>query len=69
MQEEWEELEDQKERNKQDKQEETTQGKKASADQGKKLRRGRLIFRKEGTKSVIERLALWSDVVNWKIEK
>ena len=38
-------------------------------DQGKKLRRGRLIFRKEGTKGFIKRLALWSDVVNWKIKK
>ena len=36
---------------------------------GKKLQRGRLICRKEGTKGFIERLALWSDVVNWKIEK
>ena len=36
---------------------------------GKKLQRGRLIFRKEGTKGFIKRLALWSDVVNWKIEK
>ena len=38
----------------------------APADQGKKLRRGRLIFRKEGMKGFIERLALWSDVVNSK---
>ena len=37
----------------------------APVDQGKKLRqRGGLIFRKEGTKGFIERLALWSDVVN-----
>ena len=34
----------------------------------KKLQRGSLVFRKEGTKGFIERLALWSDVVNWKIE-
>ena len=33
---------------------------------GKKLRIGRLIFRKkEDTEGLIERLALWSDVVNW----
>ena len=36
---------------------------------GKKLRRDSLIFRNEGTKGLIKRLALWSDVVNWKIEK
>ena len=35
----------------------------------KKLQRGRLIFRKKGTKGFIRSLALWSDVVNWKIEK
>ena len=39
-------------------QEETTKGKGAPVDQGKKLRRGRLIFRKEGTKGFIERLAV-----------
>ena len=33
---------------------ETTKGKEAPADKGKKLRRGRLIFKKEGTKGVIE---------------
>ena len=51
---------------KQDERNETTKGKGAPADQGKKLRRGRLIFRKEDTKGFIERLALWSDVVDWK---
>ena len=63
VQEEWEEQEDQEEW---DEQEETTKGKRAPADQGKKLRTGRLIFRKEGTKGFIERLALRSDVVNSK---
>ena len=63
MQEEWEEQEDQEEW---DEQEETTKGKRAPADQGKKLRTGRLIFRKEGTKGFIERLALRSDVDNSK---
>ena len=49
---------------------ENTKGKAAPADEAReKLRRGRLIFRMEGTKGFIERLALWSDVVNWKIEK
>ena len=43
-----------------------TEGKGAPADQGKKLRRGRLIFRKEGTTGFIERLALSPDVVNSK---
>ena len=33
---------------------ETTKGKEAPADIGKKLQRGRLIFRKEGTKGFIE---------------
>ena len=39
------------------------------ADQGKKLRRGRLIFRKGGTKDFIERLAVWSDVANSKDQR
>ena len=48
---------------------EDTKDKAAPADgAGKKLERGRLIFRKEGTKGVIKRLALWFGVVNWKIE-
>ena len=40
----------------------TTEGKWAPADQEKKLRRGCLVFRKEGRKGFIERLALLSDV-------
>ena len=48
---------------------EDTKDKAAPADEAvKKLRRGRLIFRKEGTKGFIKRLALWSEVVNLKIE-
>ena len=35
----------------------------------RKLRRDRLIFRKEGTKGFIRRLALWSDVVNLKDQR
>ena len=49
---------------------EDTKDKAAPADDAEeKPQRGRLIFRKEGTKGFIKRLALWSDVVNWKIEK
>ena len=48
MKEEREEKEEWKE------QDETTKGKEAPVDKGKKLRRGRLIFRKEGTKGFIE---------------
>ena len=49
---------------------EDTKGKAAPANEaGEKPQRGRLIFRKEGTKGFIERLAFWPDVVNWKIEK
>ena len=65
VQEEWEER-GQEEWDEQGEREETTNGKAAPADQGKKLQRGRLIFRKEDTKGFIERLALWSDVVNLK---
>ena len=57
---------DQEERDEWDEWQETTKGKGAPAVQGKKLQRGRLIFRKEGTKGFIERLALWPDVVNLK---
>ena len=32
----------------------TTEGKEAPVDKGEKLRRGRLIFRKEGTKGFID---------------
>ena len=46
---------------------EDTKGKAALVDNaGEKPGRGRLIFRKEGMKGFIERLALWSDVVNRK---
>ena len=33
---------------------ETTKGKEAQAEKGKKFRRGRLIFRKQGSKSFID---------------
>ena len=65
VQEDWKE-QDEEEWDKQDGQEETTEGNGPLADQGKKLGRGRLIFREVGTKGFIERLALWSDVVNLK---
>ena len=45
---------------------ERTKGKEAPEDIGKKLQKGRLIFRKKSTKGFIERLALWSHVVNSK---
>ena len=49
---------------------EDTKDKAAMADEaGEKPRSRRLIFSKEGTKGFIERLALWYDVINWKIEK
>ena len=42
------------EREGQEERDETTKGKEAPAEIGKKLRRGRLIFRKEGTKGFID---------------
>ena len=41
----------------QEEQDETTKDKEVPADKQKKLRRGRLIFRKEGTKA-LSRLAI-----------
>ena len=51
MQEKKEEREGQEERKERD---ETTNGKEVRADKRKKLQRGRMIFRKEGTKGFIE---------------
>ena len=42
------------EREGQEERDETTKDKEAPADIGKKLQRGRLIFRKEGTKGFID---------------
>ena len=48
------EQEKKEEREGQEERDETRKGKKAPADIGKKLQRGRLIFRKEGTKGFIK---------------
>ena len=41
-------------RERQEERDKKTKGKEAPVDKGKKLRRGRLIFRKEGTEGFIE---------------
>ena len=66
---EWGEQEEQEVRAERDEREETTKGMGSPADGGKKLRRSRPIFRKEGPKGFIERLALWSGVVNSKDQR
>ena len=53
-----EEQEKREEREGKEDRDETTKGKEAPAEKGKKLRRGMLIFRKEGMKGFVERLAM-----------